>query len=75
MLNLDLCWEADQLRFLDPVGQRYLTTGLEERAARREAEAARAESEAARAESEAARNAAEARVRELEEELRRRADA
>ena len=68
VLNLDLCWEAGQLRFWDPVGQRYLTTGLEERAARREAEAARAESEAAR-------NAAEARVRELEEELRRRADA
>ena len=75
VLNLDLCWEASQLRFWDPVGQHYLTTGLEERAARREAEAARAESEAARAESEAARNAAEARVRELEEELRRRADA
>ena len=58
MLNLDLCWEDGLLRFWDPVGQRYLTTDLEERAARREAEAAR--------------DAAEARVRELEEELRRR---
>ncbi len=64
-LNLVLCWEEGQLRFWDPVGQRYLTTDLEERAARRAAEAAR---EAA----ESARRAAEARVRQLEEELRRR---
>ena len=61
VLNLDLCWEEGLLRFWDPVGQRYLTTDLEERAARREAEAARAD--------------AEARVRELEEELRRRDNA
>ncbi len=53
-LNLDLCWEDGLLRFWDPVVQRYLTTDLEERAARR---------------------AAEARIRELEEELRRRDNA
>ena len=82
VLNLDLCWEEGQLRFWDPVGQRYLTTGLEERAARREAEVARTEAEAARrgaenrAETERqARLEAEARVRQLEEELRRRSDA
>ncbi len=57
-LNLDLCWEGGELRFWDPVGQRYLTTDLEERAARRAAEAAR--------------QAAEARIRQLEEQLRRR---
>ena len=39
VLNLDLCWEDGLLRFWDPVGQRYLTTDLEERAARRAAEA------------------------------------
>ena len=62
VLNLGTCdWEDGLLRFWDPVGQRYLTTDLEERAARREAEAAR--------------DAAEARVRELEEELRRRDNA
>ena len=60
-LNLDLCWEDGLLRFWDPVGQRYLTTDQEERAARRAAESAR--------------DAAEARVRELEEELRRRDNA
>lgn len=58
-LGLDLCWEDGQLRFWNPAAQRYLTTDLEERAARR-ADAARAD-------------IAEARVRELEEELRRRA--
>ena len=72
VLNLDLCWEDGLLRFWDPVGQRYLTTDLEERAARREAEAARAEAEARVREAEAARADAEARIRELEEELRRR---
>ena len=72
MLNLDLCWEDGLLRFWDPVRQRYLTTDLEERAARREAEAARADAEARVREAEAARDAAEARIRELEEKLRRR---
>ncbi len=61
VLNLDLCWEEGRLRFWDPVGRRYLTTGMEERAARRAAETAR--------------DAAEAMVRQLEEELRRRSGA
>ena len=54
-LNLDLCWEDGELRWYDPVSQRYLTTHQEERDARR-AEAARAD-------------AAEARIRQLEEQL------
>ena len=57
-LNLDLCWEEGDLRFWDPVARRYLHTFMEESAARREAEARAA--------------AAEERVRQLEEELRRR---
>ena len=57
-LNLDLCWEAGKLRFWDPAGRRYLNTFTDERAAHmREREA---------------RIAAEARIRQLEEELRRR---
>ncbi len=67
-LNLDLCWEDGRLRFWDPVGQLYLTTDREERAARRAAEAARRAAETAR-------DNAEARVRQLEEELRQRPDA
>ena len=57
-LNLDLCWEEGDLRFWDPVARRYLHTFMEESTARREAEARAA--------------AAEERVRQLEEELRRR---
>ncbi len=57
VLNLDLCWEEGQLRWWDPVAQRYLNTQDEE------AEGRVAEREG--------RLAAEARVRELEEELRR----
>ena len=71
-LNLDLCWEDGQLRFWDPVNRRYLATYDDILAYGRVAEAARAEAEAARAEAEAARHTAEARVRQLEEELRRR---
>ena len=68
-LNLDLCWEDGDLRLYDPVSQRYLTTYLEERAARR-AEAARADEERAARRAEAARaDAAETRVRQLEEQL------
>ena len=58
VLNLDICWERGELRWYDPVGQRYLPTFDDERAARIAAEAQR--------------DAAEARVRELEEEVRRR---
>ncbi len=57
-LYLDLCWENGQLRWYDPVAQRYLLTHDEEANGRIAAEAQR--------------DAAEARVRQLEEELRRR---
>ena len=57
-LNLDLCWEGGQLRWWDPVSQRYLRTHDEEAEARIAAEADAAE--------------AQARVRQLEEELHRR---
>ncbi len=59
-LNLDLCWEHGQLRWYDPVAQRYLRTYEEEAEGRIAAEADAAE--------------AQARVRQLEEELRRRAE-
>lgn len=62
-LNLDLCWEQGELRWYDPVAQRYLPSFDEERVARLTAEAQR---DAAVARS----DAAEARVRELEEQLR-----
>ena len=57
-LNLDLCWEHGQLRFYDPVAQRYLRTHNDEAEARIAAEADAAE--------------AQAHIRQLEEELRRR---
>ncbi len=59
-LNLDLCWEDGELRWYDPVGQRYLPNFDDERAARIAAEAQR--------------DAAEARVRELEAQLNRQQD-
>lgn len=57
-LRLELRWENGNLRWWDPVGNRYLETHMEVIAARSEA-VARAE-------------AAEERVRQLEAELRRR---
>ena len=78
-LSLDLCWEGGELRFWDPAGEYYLTTDQEERAARRAAEAradrerqARRTAEARAAGESQARAAAESRIRQLEEELRRR---
>lgn len=65
VLNLDICWERGELRWYDPVGQRYLPRFDDERAARIAAEAQRDAAEAQR-------DAADARVRELEEEVRRR---
>ena len=62
ILNLDLCWEHGQLRWYDPVAQRYLMTYEEQLQARI------AEQEA-RATAEGRARAAEARVRELEAEL------
>ena len=65
VLGLTVCWENSQLRWYDPATQSYLLTHEAERDARIAAEAARiAEREA--------RIAAEARIRQLEEELRRR---
>ena len=61
-LNLDLCWERGELRWYDPVAERYLPRFDDERAARVTAEAQRDAAEAQR-------DAAEARVRELEEQL------
>ena len=57
-LDLDVCWEDGQLRWWDPVAQRYLRTHDDEADARIAAEAEAAQ--------------AQARVRQLEEELRRR---
>ena len=63
-LNLDLCWEAGNLRFWDPIARIYLNTFADERAARSAAEARAMEAEARAVE-------AEARARESQEELRR----
>lgn len=57
VLGLTLCWEAQKLRFWDPVESRYLSTHAEE------ADARLADREA--------RLQAEERVRQLEEELAR----
>ena len=77
-LNLDVCWEHEQLRWYDPTARRYLLTYDDEADARRAAESERdAELDARRAaESERdgerdARRAAEERVRQLQEELAR----
>lgn len=58
VLNLDICWEHGELRWYDPVSQAYIMTHSDERAGRIAAKAEASE--------------AQARVRELEEELRRR---
>ena len=73
VLNLDVCWEDEQLRFWDPVAKRYLRTHQEEKHDRIAAEA-RADTAEARAQAQSERQArleAEARTQELEEELRR----
>ena len=72
VLDLDLCWNRGQLRWYDPVVERYLTTYAEEREARMAERAARVAEQDARTAAESRADAAEARVRELEEELRRR---
>ena len=64
-LNLDLCWEYGQLRWYDPVSQRYLLTHDESEEQRIAAEAQlNAERDA--------RIAAESRAQQLEQELHRR---
>ena len=67
-LGLALCWEAGQLRWWDPAGDRYLPTHDEL------ADDLAAEQEARR-EADQARQIAESRVRELEAELARRPPA
>ena len=79
VLNQDLCWEHGQLRWWDPVAQRYLLTydevrsGREaERQARRHAESQLAAERQARLAAEAEAAEAQARIRQLEDELRSR---
>ena len=67
-----MCWEDGQLRLWDPVSQRYLRTHDDEAEGRITAEAQRDDAESERDAERQARIAAEARVRQLEEELRRR---
>ena len=79
VLNLDLCWEDEKLRWWDPVARLYLSTYDEERSGREAERNARLEAEAQRDAEYRARMAAEAeateaqdRIRQLEEELRDR---
>ena len=78
-LNLDVCWENRELRLWDPVGRRYLRTHdeeaegrISERQGRIAAEAQRDAERQARIAAEADAAEAQARIRQLEEELRRR---
>ena len=64
VLNLDLWWDDGELRFWDPVAQRWLLS-------HEEAEAARMAAEAAHMAAEDRADAAEDRVAELKAELRR----
>ena len=86
VLQLDLCWEYGQLRWYDPVGQRYLLTHHEQAEGRKVAEIrvdleyeARVEAELRADAERAARADAESRVREAEQladaERAARADA
>ena len=71
VLNLDLWWDGDELRFWDTVSEKWLLSPEEEYDARLEAES-RADAAETRADTEMlARLDAEARVAELEAELRR----
>ena len=81
-LNLELWWVEGELRFWDPVADRWLLSQEEERAGRLAAQAHAEEERAGRLaaesrveEEETARLAAETRVAELEAELRRRSGA
>ena len=77
-IGLDVCWEYGNLRFYDPVAQRYLPTYDDEADARLAAESRRNEersgrlvAESQRDEERVARLAAEARNSELQEQIRR----
>ncbi len=67
-LGLDLCWEEGLLRFWDPAARRYLTTSLEERDARRDAETDRDAEAAARHAAETGRDVEAAARRTAETE-------
>jgi Uma2 family endonuclease len=75
-IGLELCWDQGHLRFYDTVGGVYLRNLAEAERDRQEAERDRREAEARAAAThrdlEAALEAERARVRQLEEELRRR---
>ena len=61
-LNLDLCWEGGELRWYDPVGQRYLPT-FDDQTAAVYVEAARANAAESRADvAESQRDAAESQL-------------
>ena len=66
VLNLDVCWEDEQLRFWDPIARRYLptfgilTAGARAHAAQSQADTARAELEAAQSQADTARAELEA---------------
>lgn len=82
VLNLDLCWEYGQLRWYDPVSQRYIASYDDQASARAAAEsqlsATEAQLSAAATELDRerqARLAAEARVRELENQLGSRGES
>ena len=71
-LRLWLCWRDGMLKFYNDRTGEYLKNIAEERVARQIEQAARQESEASLASERVARQQAEARIRQLEEELRRR---
>ena len=78
VLNLSLCWEEGELRWYDPVAERYLPTHADTWAAYLAAHAAEIAEREARIAAEdqrdrerEARIAAEARIRQLEEQLGR----
>jgi Uma2 family endonuclease len=71
-LDLDICWENGQLRWYDQVTQRYLLTHDEEAEGRIAERVARIAAEAQFEAERQARATAEERIRQLEQELRRR---
>ena len=73
-LGLYVCWEREELRFYDPVAERYVRT-LADEAAERRAEAAGRRREAARADMEAELRRREAERRRQADERRRQAEA
>ena len=72
VLKLDVCWEHGELRWFDPATQTYLLTNDEREAERLAEREGRLAAEAQLDAEQEARIAAEARIRQLEDELRRR---